>query len=92
LERGQFQVILDSADYYLARWGRIAPDGSRASGFNAAAFFLTLFWLLFRRMYRAFWIVLGLVTASVVLEDLALAAVGLEEAQFLDLLMSVMDM
>lgn len=77
------------ADYYLLRWGRIGPDGSRAIGFNAAAFFLTLFWLLFRRMYRAFWIALGLVTASVVLEDLALAAVGLEEAQFLDLLMSV---
>jgi len=77
------------ADYYLARWGRIAQGASRALGFNAAAFFLTLFWLLFRRMYRVFWIAVGLITASAVLEEIVLAAAGLKEAPLLDLLMSV---
>jgi hypothetical protein len=77
------------ADYYLARWDRLSEAGSRALGFNWPAFFLTLIWLLYRRMYRWFWIAAAVLVASVVIEELALAAVGLKEAPFLDLLISI---
>lgn len=46
------------ADYYLERWQSLHGErGLRMLGFNWPAFFGTLSWLLYRRMYRWFWIV-----------------------------------
>jgi len=61
------------AEYYLARWSRIQLQQGRALGLNWPAFFFTVFWLLYRRMYRVFWMVMGLVVIS------GLAQAALEE-------------
>lgn len=66
------------ADYYLDRWHRIRDEwGSRALGFNWAAFFLTLSWLLYRRMYRGFWIAIAVWVASFILVLLAMVLAAL---------------
>jgi hypothetical protein len=49
-----------NADYYVERWHRVQPEaGSRTLGWNWPAFFLTISWLLYRRMYRWFWIAIA---------------------------------
>lgn len=61
-----------NADYYLKRWHSIHDEsGWRALGFNWGACFLALSWLIYRRMYRAFWIVSGLWFSAIVLGALA---------------------
>lgn len=47
------------ASYYLARWQRADAAPSPLLGFHWPAFFLGMGWLLYRRMYRYFWIALG---------------------------------
>jgi hypothetical protein len=63
------------ADYYVARWERIAEQGSRALGFNWAAFFLHVFWLLYRRMYSWFWMTLAVIVGLIVIQSIAVDAV-----------------
>jgi hypothetical protein len=58
------------ADYYLRRWQRLAQEPDKPLGFNWAAFWLGLFWLLYRKMYGVFWITVGVVTGITVLESL----------------------
>lgn len=77
------------ADYYLERWARIAPGQSRVLGFNWPAFFVPAFWLLYRRMYRAFWIFAALLVASIVLEELALTAMEVAEVPLLDAIVTI---
>src|SRR5262245_53647947 len=43
---------------YWDRWKRAAGGGIRA-GFNVAAFFFSFAWLLYRKMYREFFIGIG---------------------------------
>jgi len=66
------------ADYYLPRWRR-ASTGSRALGFNLAAAVFTLHWLLYRRMYRAFWIATGTIFAVLLVEQLVLDVAGIAD-------------
>src|SRR3954469_20098203 len=57
LTHNQVQAFVGpQADYYLERWYRIRLSDSRALGFNWSAFFATESWLIYRRMYRTFWI------------------------------------
>jgi hypothetical protein len=44
--------------YYVGRWQRTLPDGRFYAGFNWAAAILSMFWLLHRKMYREFALVL----------------------------------
>jgi hypothetical protein len=68
------------ADYYLARWARVRAGGSRALGFNPAAFFFTFAWLIYRRMYAAFWIASATMAVLFGLADVVLAAVGVTDS------------
>ena len=46
-----------NADYYLAAWAKADPNGGlQALRWNWPAFFLSVVWLLYRRMYKYFWI------------------------------------
>jgi len=75
----QARAFLGSrADYYLPRWRR-ASAGSRALGFNLAAAVFTLHWLLYRRMYRAFWIATGAIFAVLLVEQLVLDVAGIAD-------------
>ena len=62
-------LIGPRADYYLKRWALLDDGRGPALGFNWAAFFGNGFWLLYRRMYRAFWLWVG----GLFLMDLVLA-------------------
>ena len=77
------------ADYYLTRWDRLTERSSRALGFNFPAFFLSVFWLLYRRMYLWFWVAVATLVASLVIEDIALAAAGVQELPLLDRLIGI---
>ena len=78
------------ADYYLERWPPIHDEwGSRALGFNWAACFLNLSWLLYRRMYRCFWIAGAVWIGSLLLLMLASVAALLIKANGLILLLAI---
>jgi hypothetical protein len=77
-----------NANYYVERWHPIHELwGSRALGFNWAAFFLALSWMLYRRMYRTFWIALGVWVGSVMLLTVACTAAILTHAVVLGVLL-----
>ena len=52
-------LIGPRAEYYLKRWELLAEGRGPTLGFNWAAFFGSGLWLLYRRMYRAFWLWFG---------------------------------
>ncbi len=58
------------ADYYLTRWQGIGQDQVPGLGFNWAAFLLSILWMRYRRMYRYFWIVLAIVIALGVVQEM----------------------
>jgi hypothetical protein len=58
------------ADYYLPRW---RASQQRLGGFNFAAFFVSGFWLPYRKMYRTTLLFYGLVLAVCIVEDAALS-------------------
>lgn len=64
------------ADYYLSRWDRLREQHSRALGFNWGAFFLSFSWLLYRRMYRTFWVALVLFLPLTCLLEILTGEVG----------------
>jgi hypothetical protein len=61
-----------NADYYLQSW-QTAPEGmggaGNRAGFNWAAFFLSGFWLPYRKMYRAGAIFFGVLVLESILEE-----------------------
>ena len=65
-------------NYYLPRWRQIEAEGKQFVGFNWAAFFGGLAWLLYRRMYRAFWIGFGACFALGFLEVFITDMMGVE--------------
>lgn len=74
-EQARVFVGPEGADYYLERWHRIEDEaGSRALGFNWAACFLTFTWLLYRRMYRWFWIGVAVLIALGIIEEIVVEA------------------
>ena len=63
-------VVGPNADFYLASWRQAAAGRDGGFGFNRAAFFLSYFWLGYRRMY---WPAVGLfaiMLAESLLEEL----------------------
>lgn len=64
------------ADYYLARWARIREGRAPFLGFNWAACLFNLAWLIYRRMFRGFWITLAVLSGVSVLEALARRLLG----------------
>jgi hypothetical protein len=63
-------------DYYLGRWSDALNDKSSNCGFNVAAFFLSGFWLPYRKMY----VITVVFYAIILVESMA------EEVVFVDLL------
>jgi len=53
-----------NADYYLGAWRRALAGEGGASGFNVAGFFLAGPWLVYRKMYAAMLILLGIVVVQ----------------------------
>jgi hypothetical protein len=56
--------------YYWGNWQRAVGGGLRA-GFNWAAFFLNFAWLLYRKMYREFFIAMAAVVGLGVVQGVA---------------------
>lgn len=53
-----------NADYYLEAWKSVEPnDDPQRLRWNWPAFFLNVVWLLYRRMYKYFWIAAGVEVA-----------------------------
>lgn len=61
------------AGYYLARWTPALDFSLSVGGFNWAAFFLSILWLAYRKMYRLVFIFIGILVVESVLEELAIA-------------------
>src|SRR5262249_21241091 len=59
-----------NSGYYLNAWQPALSDQGRVSGFNVAAFFLSGLWLGHRQMYKAVFILFGIIMAEEVLEGL----------------------
>jgi MFS family permease len=65
----EFRAVVGSnSDYYLEDWQPALSGQSRASGFNVAAFFLFGLWLGYRKMYKAVFILFGIILAATVME------------------------
>ncbi|HUL69576.1 MAG TPA: DUF2628 domain-containing protein [Gemmatimonadales bacterium] len=79
-------------NYYLPRWRQLEAEGKMVAGFNWGAFFGGLAWLLYRRMYRAFWIGFGVCFALGFLEVVATEMIGVEVPPAVDnaLLVAIM--
>lgn len=63
--------VRKNADYYLEQWSSLLSDDNDQKnklGFNIAAFFLTGFWLPYRKMYKVTFIVYGIILAISILE------------------------
>ena len=57
-----------NANYYLSKWARRLDDPSKSAGVNVAAFFLSLFWLPYRKMYGLATIFYGIIVAELMIE------------------------
>ncbi len=63
------------ADYYLRNWkGALAGDG-RGTGFNRAAFFLSGFWLPYRKMYFAAFVFYGIIVFESIVEEVVFVGI-----------------
>jgi MFS family permease len=62
-------VVGSNSDYYLKAWQPALAGQGHASGFNVAAFFLAAPWLGYRKMYKAVFILFGIILAVTVLEN-----------------------
>lgn len=55
--------------YYWTRWHRALLEGSKLAGFNWGAAFFNVLWLMYRRMYREFFVAVGILMAVGALLD-----------------------
>jgi len=63
-----------NAKYYLRKWSSPFGDFTTATGFNWAAFLLSGFWILYRRMYRVALIAFTIVAVPAVGTEIPAAA------------------
>jgi Protein of unknown function (DUF2628) len=63
-----------NAKYYLRKWSAPLGDFAQATGFNWAAFLLSGFWILYRRMYRVALIAFSIVAVPAVVTGIPEAA------------------
>jgi len=79
-----------NADYYLSSWAAADPAGGlQALRWNWPAFFLNVVWLLYRRMYRHFWITFGLLLALGIVEGVAEAILQAKTPGWLDFVLNL---
>ncbi len=62
-------VVGPNADFYLRFWRNAATGRDGGTGFNRAAFFLSYFWLGYRRMYGQAFVLFGVILAEIVFEE-----------------------
>ncbi|KKI93485.1 hypothetical protein WQ54_04465 [Bacillus sp. SA1-12] len=53
------KVVQKNTSYYHLKWGSVSDPGKHNT-WNWAAFFFTIFWLAYRKMYKLFFIFLGI--------------------------------
>lgn len=74
-----------NADYYLQGWAAAKPAIElQRLRWNWPAFFLNIVWLLYRRMYRYFWIGVGVLVAIGIVEGAAEALLHFKTPAYLD--------
>ena len=61
-------VVGPNAGFYLAAW-RPTLTGRTGTGFNRAAFFLSYFWLAYRRTYARAFALVAIILAEIVAEE-----------------------
>lgn len=72
LDRADLEAFVGrNGAYYWDRALRGGPEGRLLVGWNWAAFFLNVFWMLYRRMYREVAVVFGVLAMTTVLAELA---------------------
>ncbi|QDV38534.1 DUF2628 domain-containing protein [Tautonia plasticadhaerens] len=69
-----------NADYYLRRWTHLLERESAGAGFNLAAFLLSGFWLVYRKMYRVTAIFFAVILLESVVEEVIFVVVLGNEA------------
>ena len=65
----------ENVQYYLNKWAPLLQSRTGSAGFNWAAFFLTGFWLPYRRMYKAALILYAAVIVEAALEEVVFVGV-----------------
>lgn len=80
-----------NADYYLQAWSAVDPNGGlQALRWNWPAFFLNVLWLLYRRMYKYFWISLAALFVGGMAEGAIEALMGIPPGpQWFDLVINL---
>jgi hypothetical protein len=67
ITKEEYQAFIGKqADYFLPKWEKFS--NKKITSFNIYTFFFGFFWMLYRKMYSAFFIVLGILTAEGLLE------------------------
>jgi hypothetical protein len=59
-----------NADKYLSKWQETLEDNTKSPRFNWAAFFFSGFWLAYRKMYKATFILFGIILVESILEEI----------------------
>jgi Protein of unknown function (DUF2628) len=67
------------ADYYLRKWGPALELGGPVHRFNGPAFLFSGFWIPYRKMYRVYAIIFGIIAADMVLEATAVGMGWVDE-------------
>ena len=65
------------ADYYVEKWTPLLKSSGRGAGFNWAAFFLTSFWLPYRKMYVITTILYAIILLDTIVEQMLFVDSGL---------------
>jgi hypothetical protein len=68
------------SDYYLRKWAPRLEDPKGEVGMNWAAFFLTAFWMAYRKMYAATFIFYGVVMLLTIVQQVAFVGILGSEA------------
>ncbi len=60
----------NNANYYLRKWSSVLKNQGGTCGFNWAGFFLTVFWLAYRKMYLTTFLLFAIMTVESIGEEL----------------------
>ncbi len=60
----------NNANYYLRKWSSVLKSQGGTCGFNWAGFFLTVFWLAYRKMYLPAFLLFAIMTVESIGEEL----------------------
>ena len=78
-----------NADYYLQAWAAADPNGGRqALRWNWPAFFLNVIWMLYRKMYKYFWISFGALVAIGAAEGIVEAMLSIKGPGWWDIVIN----